>query len=196
MFDIPISVTIADEEYPIRNKGDYRMVLDCFEALNDEQLSQKDRTITTLIIFYDNVNSISDLVDMFGTDLTQPVLEMFKFFNCGQMDSPGIKTGYKCVDWNKDSQLIAGAVNNVAGKELRAEPYVHWWTFMGYYQSIGDCPFATIVSIRNKIKKHKKLEKYEQEFRKENPGYFIWDSSTVEERSITEELTSIWNSGG
>lgn len=193
MFDIPISVTIEDKEYPIRNKGDYRMVLDCFKAMNDEQLSQQDQIVTALIIFYDNVNDEDDLIDMFGGDLETPVREMFKFFNCGKAESPGTQLPYKLVDWEQDSQLIAAAVNNVSNKEIRFEPYIHWWTFMGYYLSIGESAFSTVVNIRGKIKKGEKLEKYEKEYKKDNPQYFVWDSSTPEDRETMNLVNEIWN---
>lgn len=195
MFEIPVSVTIEDREYPIRNKGDYRMVLDCFDALNDSQLSQENRIVTALIIFYDNVNDERDLLSFFGTNLEKPVLEMFRFFNCGQDSPPGSQTPYKLVDWKQDSQLIAAAVNNVANKEIRVEPYIHWWTFMGYYLSIGESAFSTVVEIRSKIKKGKKLEKYEQEYKRSNPQYFVWDSSTVGDNEAMDLVSQIWNKG-
>ena len=193
MFELPISVTIEDKEYPIRNKGDYRMVFDCFNAMNDEQLSQENQIVTALIIFYDNVNDEQDLVEMFGPDLEQPILEMFKFFNCGKLESPGTQLPYKLVDWEQDSQLIAAAVNTVAQKEVRQEKYVHWWTFMGYYLSIGESAFATVIEIRSKIKKGKKLEKHEQEFKKDNPQYFVWDSRTKEDKEAMDFVNEIWN---
>ena len=195
MFEIPVSVTIEDMEYPIRNKGDYRMVLDCFDALNDSQLSQENRIVTALIIFYDNVNDERDILSFFGTNLEKPVLEMFRFFNCGQDNPPGSQTPYKLVDWKQDSQLIAAAVNNVANKEIRVEPYIHWWTFMGYYLSIGESAFSTVVEIRSKIKKGKKLEKYEQEYKRSNPQYFVWDSSTVGDNEAMDLVSQIWNKG-
>lgn len=51
MFELPIAVTIGEQSYPIRDKGDYKMILDCFTALNDEQLSKDYRIMTALIIF-------------------------------------------------------------------------------------------------------------------------------------------------
>ena len=195
MFDLPICVTIEDKKYPIRNKGDYRMVLDCFNAMNDEQLSQENQIVTALIIFYDNVNDEYDLMDMFGTNFEAPIKEMFKFFNCGRENSPGTQLPYKLVDWEQDSQLIAAAMNDVSRKELRLEPYVHWWTFMGYYISIGESAFSTVVGIRSKIKKGKKLEKYEQEFKNDNPQYFVWDSSTKADREAMDLVNQIWNKG-
>lgn len=193
MFDLPISVTIEDREYPIRNKGDYRMVLDCFDALNDNQLSQENRLVTALIIFYDNVSDTDDLFRLFDDNtIKQAVLEMMSFFNCGQSEV-GARQQHKLIDWKQDEQLIASAVNDVAGKELRLEPYIHWWTFMGYFMAVGECTLSTIVGIRDKIKSNKKLEKYEQEFKRDNPHYFVWDSLTPDELDANELLLSIWN---
>lgn len=193
MFELPVSVTIEDREYPIRNKGDYRMVLDCFNALNDTQLSQENRVVTALIIFYDNVCDIDDIFKMFqGDNLKIAVDEMMSFFECGQPNI-GAKQQYKLIDWEQDEQLIASAVNNVANRELRSEPYIHWWTFMGYFMSIGECTLSTIVGIRSKIKKGKKLEDYEKEFKRDNPQYFIWNSQTDSDIEVNDILNSIWN---
>ena len=60
------------------------------------------------------------------------------------------------------------AVNKVAGKELRAEKYMHWWTFLGYFMEVEDGLFSQVLSIRQKKARHKKLEKWEKEFEKEN----------------------------
>ena len=52
MYNIPTSITIQDKSFGIRNKGDYRVVLDCFSALNDTELTDQERMIAALIIFY------------------------------------------------------------------------------------------------------------------------------------------------
>jgi len=193
MYDIPVSVQVGDTQYNIRNKGDFRMVLDCFAALDDEQLTAQERILACVIIFYEDMHSIEDTNKF--SDYQTAVAEMFKFFNCGQEESPGASTNYKLIDWQTDSQLISSAINNVAGKEIRAEKYVHWWTFMGYYLAVGESALSTVVNIRNKIVKGKKLEKYEQEFRKNNPQLFRWKSKTVEQREQDDLARSLWNSG-
>ena len=40
MYSLPTTVKVKDREFHIRDKGDYRMVLDCFSALQDEELSE------------------------------------------------------------------------------------------------------------------------------------------------------------
>ena len=99
----------------------------------------------------------------------------------------------KTIDWEKDSQLISSAINKVAGQEIRAVPYIHWWTFMGYFSAIGESPLSTVLSIRNKLVKGKKLEKWEREFRMSSPQYFKWNSKSLEQRQADREILSLWN---
>lgn len=39
---------------------------------------------------------------------------------------------------------------------------------MAYFNAIGEGQLSTIVSIRDKLSRHKKLEKWEQDFYKKN----------------------------
>lgn len=190
MYSLPIEVAINNQVFKITNNGDYRMVIDCFSALNDIELSEQYRLCASLIIFYEDINSIEDIEEKFGDDLNTAVNKMFEFFNCNDV---GHKVNYRLLDWNKDEQMICSAVNNVAHTEIRALPYLHWWTFMGYYTSVGESVFSTVVGIREKIVKHKKLEKYEKEFRYNNPQYFDWNSKTLEQQEIEKEVLDMWN---
>lgn len=191
MYSLPTEIAINNQTYKITNNGDYRMVIDCFFALNDIELSDEFRVYTCLIIFYEDINDIEDIYNKFGVDGLQTAIdEMFKFFNCNEA---GSKAKYKLFDWKQDEQMICGAVNNVARTEIRALPYLHWWTFMGYYCAIGDSVFSTVLSIRDKIVKGKKLEKYEKEFKLNNPNYFEWNSKTVQQQEDDEFIMSIWN---
>lgn len=192
MFEIPISLEVGGEQLSIRNNGDYRVVLDCFSALNDVELTKEERVYSALIIFYEKFNTLEDLTAF--SNLNEAVKKMYWFFNCGDDKGVGAKKHRKLIDWEGDSQLIASAVNKVANTEIRALPYLHWWTFMGYYLAIGESPLATIVGIRSKISENKKLEKYEQKFKNDNPQYFVWDSKSIEEKEAEEELESLWNS--
>lgn len=169
------------------------MVLGCFDVLNDVELSEQERTIACLVIFYEDftVESVLSL----DRDITKSLLDnAFLFFNCGQEHTSG-ETNYKTIDWEQDSQLISSAVNKVAGKEVRAETYLHWWTFMGYFNAVGESALATVVGIRSKIAKGNKLEKYEMQFRKDNPQYFTWDMRTLKQKEDDELLNQIWNRG-
>lgn len=194
MYEIPTELEIGGQSFAIRNKGDYRMVLDCFAALDDEELTKRERLLACLLIFYEDLTSLDDLNKF--SDLEEAITKMYQFFNCGQDSSIGVTANYKLIDWDKDSQLISSAINNVAHKEIRLEPYIHWWTFMGYYTSIGESTLTTVVNIRHKIATGKKLEKYESAFRRDNPKYFNWDAKTVERKEADELAKQLWNSNG
>lgn len=192
MYSIPTSITVDGKEYKIRNDGDYRTILDCFNALGDVELTANERLMAALIIFYKDFESIYDLEK--ESNLEQLVAEMYNFFNCNSEVS-GTKSSYKLIDWELDSQLICSAINKVANVEIRAQKYVHWWTFMGYYTAIGDSPISTIINIRDKIVRGKKLEKHEREYRQNNPQFFMWNKQTVEDKEAEKLVLELWNSG-
>ena len=152
MYELPTSIEINEKVYAIRNQGDFRMVLDCFQVLNDVELSEKERILACLIIFYEDFNEIERILSLDGEETQSLIDKAFLFFNCGQDHAPG-ETNFKTIDWEQDAQLISSAVNNVAGKEIRAEQYIHWWTFMGYFNAVGESALSTVVGIRNKIVK-------------------------------------------
>ena len=74
----------------------------------------------------------------------------------------------KLLDWQQDAQIIVADVNKAAGMEIRAMPYMHWWTFLSWFHAIGEGQLATVVSIRDKLRRGKKLEKWEQEYYRKN----------------------------
>lgn len=194
MYEIPISIQSSDgKEYKIRNRGDYRTILDCFGALDDAELESSERLMAGLLIFYEDFNCIEDLYKV--DNLQELVTGMYNFFNCNQKSS-GSESKYKLIDWEQDSQLICSAINKVAGFEIRSANYLHWWTFVGYYTAIGESPINTIIGIRDKIMRGKKLEKYENEYRRNNPQFFIWNNKTVDQQEAEAYVMNIWNSGG
>lgn len=191
MFELPTSVTIDDTTIEIRDNGNFRMVFDCFTALQDEELTEQERLLSALLIFY-QVDSYEDFLEL-NLDITKMVKEMYNFFNCGLPEAPGNHSNYALVDWEQDSALIASAVNAVSHTEVRDAKYIHWWTFMGYYTAIGECTFSTVVSIRSKISNGKKLESYENEFKRNNPQYFNWSARTIKQKEADRLAHELWN---
>ena len=191
MYCLPTDITLNDGTVlPIRDKGDFRMVLDCFQIFNDLELTTQERALTSLIVFYD-LEDFDDLDKI--PNIEEAYDKMVEFLNANEHGNNKHKP--KLIDWDKDSNFIFAAVNNVAGKEVRAEEYIHWWTFLGYYMSIGESALSTIVSIRDKIAKGKKLEKYEQEYQKEHPEYFDWDFRNSSDIELDNMVRELWNAG-
>lgn len=195
MYELLTSIQTSQASFDIRNKGDFRMVLDCFKAMNDPELSEIERMLVTLIIFYEDFNDISDIPRDKET-LTTLQKGMMDFFNANDTEMSKSNTGgYTLIDWEKDSNLICSAINNVAKQEVRALDYLHWWTFLSYYSAIGECPLATIISIRYKIARGEKLDTAEKKFRNNNPEYFSIDLRSKEQKDAEDYISKLWNGG-
>ena len=67
---------------------------------------------------------------------------------------------------------------------------------MGYYSAVGESLLSSVVSIRDKMMRGKKLEKYEQEFRRNNPEYFVWNTDSVADEEAEELFKQLWNKSG
>lgn len=164
-WDLPLDVEIDGEKHAIRNKCDYRVVLDVICAILDADLTDEERLGCALTIFYEDVSKISDI--------ETATKEMMRIIDCGQEEkSAGEKP--RVMDWEYDFQLLAPPVSRVLGYDVRTpDKYTHWYTFVGAYMEIGDCTFTNIVSIRNKRAKGQKLEKWEMDYFRENRDKII-----------------------
>lgn len=172
-WNYPTQVEIGGEIFDIRNKCDYRVVLDTLCALGDAELSEEDRMRVALIIFYDDISEI--------TDLTEAAEKMIDVIHCGEPDDN--QPNLRLMDWEHDFGIIAPPVNRVLGRDIRKPSYLHWYTFMGAYKEIGECQFATVVSIRKKRATGKKLEKWEMEYMREHANII-----QLPKKMTTEEL--------
>lgn len=160
---LPISLNVNGNEYNIRS--DYRIALLCLQAFADEELTDLERQIITLSCLYENYEDIPD------EDINEALKKAIWFLDCGKEvdeNAPKVAPQKRLYDWEQDEQIIFSAINKVAGKEVRAVDYIHFWTFIGYFNEIGEGVFSSVVSIRNKKNKGKKLDKDEQEFYRKN----------------------------
>lgn len=181
VWSLPYVVEIDGVEHPIRNRCDYRVVLDVICALNDPDITDDEKIKTALFIFYEDVSAISDY--------ETAAAEMFRIINYGN-DSAN-ENRPALMDWEHDFKAIAAPVSRVLGFDVRTpEKFVHFWTFLGAYTEIGECTFSTIVSIRSKKAKGQKLEKWEIEFcREHQDAVSLPQKITAEERDL---LNSAW----
>ena len=84
---------------------------------------------------------------------------------------------------------IVAPVNRVIGREIRAEKYLHWWTFLSAYMEIGECTFAQIVHIRSMKASGKQLSKQDKEWYAHNRSLVDLPTKYTSEE---EELLKKW----
>lgn len=160
IYDLPVAVEIDGQQIKIRENCDYRIVLQCIDALNDDNLTDDQKIVCAIIIFYEDYDLI--------TDNQKAAEEMFRIISYNTPESSGSQK-QSLMDWQKDFHQLAPPISRIIGYDVRTPgKYTHWWTFVGGYMEIGECTFATIVSIRAKKQKGKKLEKWEEEFYREH----------------------------
>ena len=174
-YELPTSVEIEGKDYKIRS--DYRAILDIITALNDADLSEQERAGVALFIFYEEIPENAE----------KAIEELFLFMNLGEKDDGRDRP--KLMDWEQDFKLIVSPINKVVGSEIRALPYLHWWTFISAYNEIGESTFSTVVSIRQKRIKSKKLDKWEQDFYRDNREMIdIKPKLSAEEQKILDSF--------
>ena len=158
-YSLPTEVDVKGRKLAVRS--DYRAVLDIISALNDVNLNDEEKAYIVLKIFYKDFDAITQ------ENVQEALNQCFRFIDMDSKTEGGKQP--KLVDWDQDFQYIVTPINAVAGKEIRALDYLHWWTFISYYYEIsGDCLFAQIVNIRNKQAKGKALDKAEREWYRQN----------------------------
>lgn len=180
---LPTSIEIGDKEWGIRS--DYRNILCIFEALEDDNLTESEKLYVTLLRFYVDFEHMPK-------ELYQEAYEKAsKFMECH--DRTDDKKNPRLINWEKDEHMIFPAINTVAGCEVRAVPYMHWWTFLGYFENVdNECLWSFVLSIRQKRAKGKKLEKYEQDFFSKNQKLCAIEWKAPKE-SATDQLNNIFD---
>lgn len=157
-YELPTSLNIGGVDYRIRT--DFRAILDILISQNDPDLDDRCKSIVLIQILFEDWEQIPP-------DCIEEALKKgCDFIDCGQEDDGKPKP--QMIDWEQDARIIIPAVNKIAHTEVRAVPYMHWWTFFSFFMEVGESLLSNVLSIRKKKTERKKLDKWEQDFYREN----------------------------
>lgn len=171
---LPKKLLVNNTYYAINS--DFRIALNLFEFLRDDKLSQLERAYLAVRTIYKD--------DIPDADFIEALQKAYWFLNGGDM--PKSKPSpVPLIDWKHDESFIIPAVNKAAGQEIRELSYLHWWSFLGYMGEVGEGLYSTVINIRSKMARGKKLEKYEREFVNRNKELVVL--RTKEEQEAREE---------
>lgn len=182
---LPEALTVGGEEYSIRT--DYRNILQVFEAFQDLELTQEEKWIVAIYLLFEDFSCDDDVMQAayYGFDLSEAMKQISWFISAGQPEKQVLEQ--PTYNWTQDEQMIFSAVNKVAGRETRELDYLHWWTFLGYFNEVGEGAFSFIVGIRHKLNKGKKLEKHEKEFLYHNKELVLMKKPLTKEEQEQED---------
>lgn len=170
---LPQCLEVDGVEYEINS--DFRIALLIFEAYNDPDLSDYEKVVVCLKCLYKTV-----------PENTEKALEKATWFLDGGDIPKSKQAPQKIMDWEYDQSIIFPAVNKVAGYETRTVDYLHWWSFLGSFNEIGEGLYSQVMNIRSKRAKGKKLEKWEREFYNEHKE-LINIKEKLSEQELAEE---------
>lgn len=179
-WSLPQSALIGGVEYSIN--PDFRDILEIIRYLNDESKTLYLRWKIAISLFFDG-----EIPEPYEEEAAKYLSD---FIACGKKEEE--KHSPKLIDWEQDALLIVTDVNKVAGKEIRAEKFLHWWTFMSYFNGIGEGQLSTVVGIRSKKAKGKKLDKSEQEYYREHKSDVDFQKTTDKEKAEIQEYFNKW----
>ena len=174
---LPTTLEVGGKEYAIRT--DYRVALDILLALTDIELDDYNKAMEALDCLY---------VDAIQPEDYQEALAKCYWYLRGGEDEREQKQP-QLVAWEQDFNLIAAPISKVIGQDVRGMEYLHWWSFLSAYMSIGDCLFAQVVGIRDKKARGKRLEKADQEFYRRNRDLIDIKKRTTE---AEDEILNSW----
>lgn len=181
-FGLPKSLNVNGKDFAIRYE--YTAVLDIIRAMNDPELENNEKVFVCLFILYEDFDRLKK------SDYEEAFKQALKFIDNG-LDSKS-SNNVRLVDFEQDARILFPAVNRVAGREIRNESDVHWWTFLGWFMEIGECTYSTVLNIRSKKAKNKPLEKWEKEFYNDNKSLCdIKPKLTREEMEAEERLNQL-----
>lgn len=156
LWQLPDHTIIEGKKYKFH--PDFRDILEIFSYFSDPDLTEFVQWEIALALFYrEDIQPAH----------RQRAMEYLAWFVAGGK-TEAAAPGPVLLDWQRDAALIAADINKVSGQEVRSLPFVHWWTFLSWFNAIGQGQLSTVVAIRSKLAKGQKLENWEQEFYREN----------------------------
>lgn len=154
-WQLPETAVLGEVKYSLRT--DFRNILQIFSVLEDPDLPEALRWRIAVGLFYEEKVPRQHL---------EAAMEYLAYFLRGGAQEAA--PGPRLLSWEQDADAIIAGVNRAAGQEIRSLKHVHWWTFLSWFHAIEGGQLSTIVGIRDKLRRGKKLEDWEKEFYREN----------------------------
>ena len=154
-WELPKETQIGGTRYRLHT--DFREILEIMGYLENPDMEEYVRWRVAIALFFDGPMP----PEHYGEAMRY--LADFISYDTGEA-----RSSHKLLDWEQDAGVIIADVNKVAGREIRDAEYIHWWTFLSWFKAIGEGQLCTLVTIRDKRKKGKKLEAWEEEYYRAN----------------------------
>lgn len=158
LWALPTRVEVGGTSWEIR--GDYRYILRIIHNLSNPDREESVNRYVSMALFYVHFREMPERL------YPEALKKLYWFIDIGEL--PDTKVRPRVMDWEQDYHAIVADINKVAGHDVRSDAFCHWWTFISWFNGIGDGQLAAIVAIREKKRRGKKLTDAEREFYRAN----------------------------
>ena len=97
-YELPTYIDADGQQLHIRNDGDWRMVIDVNIAMTDPELTEEERALAALTIFYDC--PLDEIIDL------QAAADGMSCFIAVNEEDSGKTKKPKLIDWEEDAGMI------------------------------------------------------------------------------------------
>ena len=173
---LPEALEVGEQAISIN--ADFRNILTIFEAFNDTALTNEEKAYICLARLYTAPLPYYHIEEAYNKAMW--------FMQGGDMPMSKPEET-RMIDWKHDESMIIPAVSKVLGTvDVRSMPFLHWWTFLGSFGEVGEGLFSTVLNIRQKKARGKKLTEGEQEFYCKNKN--LCQLVTPEQQAETDAI--------
>ena len=155
---------------------DYRDILEIISYFQNRDLPVAFRWQIALSLFFDPVPPKSR---------RQEAIQYLAAFIQGGSES---QDAPPLISWQQDAGAIIADINQVSGKEIRREKYIHWWTFLAWFHSIGQGQLSNLVAIRSKLRRGEKLDEAEQALFRSHRKQVLLQSESLQQQEEKRRL--------
>lgn len=179
----PQYAEINGKQYPINT--DYRVALACFEAINDDEITDIERPIALIGLLFGENAEIQD---------TETAMKIIKqYLQCGKVDEEN-DTNVEDIDFEYDKDLITASFMSDYHIDLE-NTKMHWWKFCSLISGLKDDSILNKVrDVRNYDISDVKDTKTRNKILKQKQKVAIPVKHTKEEQKEIDEFES-WLDG-
>lgn len=179
---------ILMDKLPTEYKGfpinsDFRVGIQMFQALNDKELTERERIETALSLLFSDMENIPD----FNT-----AMDGMHYFLSGWMTDKVEKNKHdvKITDYDIDQWRIYTAFRSQYGINLNKEN-LHFWEFMAMLSTLDDCAYTRVIDIRTRKIDNKMDPEAKKALKEAKNRYRLdedWDEITPEEQEMIDNF--------
>lgn len=190
---IPKTVTIGGAEVPINS--DFRASIRFEMLMEDPSVSEEDKTIEALGIYYGTDGMQEDFMPPMPID--EAIEKMLWFYRAGKEESAseGTRKGAQIYSYAFDDEYIFAAFLEQYGIDLQDIPYLHWWKFKALFLGLkSDARIVEIMGYRS-IEINSKMSNDQKQFYRKMKKQFAIPLPKSEREKLNAIEQALLNGG-